>query len=222
MWTRAMAMAKTSLRQEGWKESRHLLKWMSGGWRELKVSGIDLRAGNVIEHAGKVMQVVSSQYTQGMARAVGHVQAELKDIKTGNKVQQRFRSDEKVERLSLEHKKYDYLYDEGSSVVLMDPETFEQIHLDKKVLGNKAVFLVDSMPVTVMFVGSDPVMAAIPEKVTLQVMETEPPMKHAQANPGYKPAVLENGVKVQVPHFVATGNSIVVNTEDLSFQKRAK
>lgn len=215
-------MAKTSLRQDAWKEGKRFLRWMEGGWRGLRVSGIDLRAGNVIEHAGKVMQVVSSQYTQGMARAVGHVQAELKDLKTGTKVQQRFRSDEKIERLALEQKKYDYLYDEGSTVVLMDPDTFEQINLDKEVLGSKAMFLVDSMPVTVMFIGNDPVMAAIPDKVTLQVAETEPPMKNAQANPGYKPAVLENGVKVQVPHFISTGNSIVIKTEDLTFQKRAK
>jgi elongation factor P len=151
-----------------------------------------------------------------------YMQVEMKNIKTGNKLNQRFNSSEYVEKAQLEQRDFQFLYMEGNNLILMDLETFEQMHLGKEILGDKLPFLEDNMVVTLELYEEKPLNITLPSTVTLTVVETDPVIKGATATASYKPAILTNGVRVMVPPYLVTGESIVVKTEDSTFVERAK
>ncbi|MXV34958.1 MULTISPECIES: elongation factor P [unclassified Saccharibacter] len=180
-----------------------------------------IRAGQVIEHNGRRWSVLKQQIlTPGKGGAF--IQVEMRDIKTGNKSNERWRTADTVERLITEDRDYIYSYMDGDNIVLMDPETFEQTMLPKDILGDQLPFLQDNMEVGIKLVEGDPVGATIPSQVTLEVAEADPVVKGQTASSSYKPAKLSNGVKVMVPPFVAAGERIVVRTDDASYVERAK
>jgi len=180
-----------------------------------------IRAGQVIEHDGRRWTVLKQQIiTPGKGGAF--IQVEMRDLKTGNKTNERWRTADTVERLMTEEKEYTYSYTDGSNLVLMDPETFEQTHIPADLLGSAAPFLQDNMAVTVDLVEGDPVGIHLPQTVILEVVEADPVVKGQTAASSYKPAKLSNGVKTSVPPFIETGERIVVRTEDSSYVERAK
>jgi len=180
-----------------------------------------IRAGQVIEHDGRRWTVLKQQIiTPGKGGAF--IQVEMRDLKTGNKTNERWRTADTVERLQTDNKDYTYSYTDGDNMVLMDPETFEQTHVPVALLGDSAPFLQDNMTIDVDLVEGEPVGAHLPATVTLEIVEADPVVKGQTAASSYKPAKLSNGVKTSVPPFIETGERIVVRTEDGSYVERAK
>jgi elongation factor P len=180
-----------------------------------------IRAGQVIEHDGRRWTVLKQQIiTPGKGGAF--IQVEMRDLKTGNKTNERWRTADTVERLQTDNKDYTYSYTEGDNMVLMDPETFEQSHIPLELLGDAAAFLQDNMTIDVDLVEGEPVGAHLPATVVLEIVEADPVVKGQTAASSYKPAKLSNGVKTLVPPFIETGERIVVRTEDGSYVERSK
>jgi elongation factor P len=180
-----------------------------------------IRAGQVIEHDGNRWTVLKQQIiTPGKGGAF--IQVEMRNLKTGNKTNERWRTADTVERLTTEEKEYTYSYTDGQNLVLMDTETYEEAHVPSELMGDAAPFLQDQMVLTVDLVEGDPVAIRLPQQVTLEVVEADPVVKGQTASSSYKPAKLSNGVKVMVPPFIETGERIVVRTEDGSYVERAK
>lgn len=180
-----------------------------------------IRAGQVIEHNGRRWTVLKQQIlTPGKGGAF--IQVEMRDLLTGNKTNERWRTADTVERLVTEDKDYTYSYMDGSNIVLMDPETFEQTMLPQDILGEQLPFLQDNMTLGVKLVEGDAVAVTLPPQVILEVTEADPVVKGQTASSSYKPAMLENGVKTMVPPFIEAGERIVVRTDDASYVERAK
>ncbi len=188
----------------------------------MKIDGNEIRPGNVIEHQGRLWRAVKIQHVKP-GKGGAYLQVELKDIRDGTKLNERFRSSESVERVRLEQKSYQFLYADGDEYTFMDTETYEQITVDKDLIGDDAVqFLQDGMTVTIEFYEESPIGITLPEKVTLRVAEADPVVKGQTAASSYKPAILENGVKILVPPHVEAGMRVVVSTADGSYVERAK
>jgi elongation factor P len=180
-----------------------------------------IRAGQVIEHDGRRWTVLKQQIiTPGKGGAF--IQVEMRDLKTGNKTNERWRTADTVERLQTDNKDYTYSYTDGENMVLMDPETFEQSHIPLELLGDAAPFLQDNMTIDVDLVEGEPVGAHLPATVVLEIVEADPVVKGQTAASSYKPAKLSNGVKTLVPPFIEVGERIVVRTEDGSYVERSK
>ncbi|MGI4953839.1 MAG: elongation factor P [Janthinobacterium lividum] len=180
-----------------------------------------IRAGQVLDHDGNRWTVLKQQIiTPGKGGAF--IQVEMRNLRTGNKTNERWRTADTVERLQTSEKDYTYSYTDGDNIVLMDPETFEQTLIPVGLLGDLAPFLQDNMEVTVDMVESDPVAIRLPATVILEVVEADPVVKGQTATSSYKPAKLSNGIKVDVPPFIDAGTRIVVRTEDSTYVERAK
>jgi elongation factor P len=186
----------------------------------MKIDGNSIRPGNVIEHKGGLWRAVKTQHTQP-GKGGAYLQVELKNLRDGSKLNERFRSSEKVERARLEQKDYQYLYQEGNMFNFMNQDTYEQISISDEDIGDDAVFLQDGMQVQIEFHEETPLGVSLPEKVTLEVTETEPVVKGQTASSSYKPATLENGLRVGVPPFVNAGDRIVVSTAEREYVSRA-
>lgn len=187
----------------------------------VKIIANDIRPGNILEHNGKLWQVAKIMHTQP-GKGGAYMQVEMKDIKTGTKLNERFRSSETVEKARLDTKDFQYLYGDDSSVTLMDLESYDQITVSKELVGDAAPFLQDGMSVTVEVYEETPLIVHLPETVVLEIVEADAVVKGQTAASSYKPAVLENGVRTLVPPFIETGTKIVVRTADASYVERAK
>lgn len=148
-------------------------------------------------------------------------QVELKNLINGTKLNERFRAAETVEKVRLEQKDFTFLYEQGDALVFMDDESYEQLELDKDFVGERAAFLQDGMKVTVELHEERPIGISLPDQVTLMITEADPVVKGQTAASSYKPAVLENGVRVMVPPFISSGEKIVVDTSELTYIRRA-
>lgn len=187
----------------------------------MKIDGSAVRMGMVIEWQNKLWLVVKHEIrTPGNLRSFNQV--ELKDLKTGTKNTPRFASDEKIERVSLDSKKCNFLYAEGDSLVFMDNENYEQFTLPAEMLGQSRPFLQDGMTVDIETYEGKPLSVKLPQKVKMKIVEADPVVKGQTAASSYKPAILENGVRVMVPPFIPVGETIVVDTSTLEYVERAK
>ncbi len=185
-----------------------------------KINGNEIRPGNVLEHdAGLWVAVKVNHVKPGKGGAFAQV--EMKNLRDGRKLNERFRSDDKVERVRLEQKDQQFLYENDDMLVFMDMETFEQLELPADILGDRRPFLQDGMTVTIEYYGEEALNVTLPQKVVFTVVETEPVVKGQTAANSYKPAILDNGVRVMVPPFVGTDEAIVVNTETFEYAERA-
>lgn len=187
----------------------------------MKVAAITLRKGNVMDYNGKLMQVTGYEIMQP-GKGASVIQVEMRDIRTGNKDNVRFRTQEMVERVRLEQAKFQYLFSDEESCTFMNTETYEQLGVSKEVIGEQAIFLQDGMEVSIETFEGEPLGVQLPDFVTMEIVEAEPVVKGQTATTSYKPAILENGAKVMVPPHVGTGTRVVVRTEDFSYVERAK
>ncbi|MFK7943954.1 MAG: elongation factor P [Paracoccaceae bacterium] len=185
-----------------------------------KINGNEIRRGNIIEHNGGLWVAVKTDHVKP-GKGGAFAQVELKNLRNGSKLNERFRSADKVERVRLEQKDQQFLYETDGMLVFMDNETYEQIELPSDILGDARAFLQDGMSVKIEYYESEALSAALPEKVTCQVAETEPAIKGQTAANSFKPAVLDNGVRIMIPPFVEQGTSVIVNTETLEYVERA-
>lgn len=186
----------------------------------MKVNGNQIKPGNVIEHQGSLWVAVKAQAVKpGKGGAFNQV--ELKNLINGSKLNERFRATESVEKVRLEQKEFQYLYEQGDALVFMDNETYEQLELQKDFVGDRAAFLQDGMSVTVELHEEKPIGISLPDQVVLEVTEAEPVVKGQTATSSYKPAMLENGVRCMVPPFISVGEKIIVDTNEISYLRRA-
>jgi elongation factor P len=186
----------------------------------MKINGNEIRPGNVIQHKGALWVAVKAQAVKP-GKGPAYAQVALKNAIDGTKLNERFRASETVERVRLEQKDYQYLYAEGDMLTFMDTDTYEQIALPREFLEERAAFLQDGMTVTVESHEGKPIGVSLPDQVTLEVVEADPVVKGQTAASSYKPAKLENGVRILVPPFVGAGERVVVNTNELTYVRRA-
>ncbi|KAG0569495.1 hypothetical protein M758_6G091000 [Ceratodon purpureus] len=198
---------------------------VGGIWRQqvrhAKVNGSEVKQGNVIERKGRIYQVLKTQHTQ-QGRGGATIQVELRDVQSGLKLTERFRTSESIERVFVDEKPYTFLYMEDSSVVLMEPKSFEQLELSKDMLGHGAAYLSDGMEVMVQQYNGQPFSATVPPKVTCTVSEAEPYFKGQSATPTYKRVVLENGQTILAPSFITAGDRVVIDTAENAYVTREK
>ena len=202
--------------------NRHLPKKSSNfsRFQMPKINGNEIRPGNVLEHDGGLWAAVKVNHVKP-GKGGAFAQVELKNLRDGRKLNERFRSEDKVEQVRLEQKDQQFLYESDGKLVFMDSETFEQIELDAELLGDRRPFLQDGMTATIEYYGDEALSMSIPQKVTCKVAETEPVVKGQTAANSYKPAILDNGVRIMIPPFVGEGEDIIVNTELFEYSERA-
>ena len=186
----------------------------------MKINGNEIRPGNVLEHNGGLWVAVKTDHVKP-GKGGAFAQVELKNLRNGSKLNERFRSADKVERVRLEQKDQQFLYETDGMLTFMDNETFEQVELPADLLGDRRPFLQDGMTVTIEYHESEALNVSLPEKVVCTVEETEPVVKGQTAANSYKPAVLDNGVRITVPPFVGQGEQVVVMTETYEYLERA-
>jgi len=190
-------------------------------WKQtMKIKGNAVRPGMVLEHNGGLWLAVRSQHTMP-GKGGAFQQVELKNVRTGSKLNERFRATEDVERVRLDQREYQYLYADDHLLTFMNTETFEQIEIEKELVGDGNSYLQDGMVVTIESYEGQPIGLTLPETVVLEITETEAVVKGQTAAASYKPATLENGLRILVPPFIENGTSVVVNTVDGSYAKRA-
>ena len=187
----------------------------------MKIGGNEIRPGYVIEHKNSLWVAVKIQHTQP-GKGGAYLQVELKNLKNGTKLNERFRSAETVERVRLDEKDYQYLYADGDMIECMDQESFEQASIPGTLFGDSLPFLQDSMIIKVISYEGDIVGVELPETVVMDIVEAEPVVKGQTASSSYKPAVLENGVRIMVPPHIESGTKVVVNTSDSTYVERFK
>jgi elongation factor P len=203
---------------EVWCKARRFSAFLQD---KMKINGNEIRPGNVIEHDGTLWVAVKAQAVKP-GKGPAYNQVELKNLIDGRKLNNRFGSDERVERARIDTKDFQFLYREGDMLVFMDTDTYDQINLAEEFVGERAAFLQDGMTVTLELYGEKPIGISLPDQVTLAITETEPTIKGQTAASSYKPAVLENGVRVMVPPFISSGERIVVDTNEVAYVRRAE
>ncbi len=187
----------------------------------MKINAIDLKPGNVLEHQNKLWLVVKRELVQP-GKGGAFAQVEIRDLRSGNKATERFRTQETVERVRLDEKEMQFLYVEGDQATFMDSDTFEQVNVPRELIGDPADFLQDGMVCQVMLYEGTPLSLEMPPSVVMQVVEADPVVRGQTASSSYKPGKLENGRRVMIPPFIEAGTRIVVNTADASYVERAK
>jgi elongation factor P len=185
-----------------------------------KINGNEIRPGNIIEHDNGLWGAVKVSHVKP-GKGGAFAQVELKNLRDGRKLNERFRSEDKVEQVRLEQKDQQFLYESDGRLVFMDSQTYEQTEIDAELLGDRRPFLQDGMTATVEYYGDEALNVSLPQKVICTIVETEPVVKGQTAANSFKPAILDNGVRVMVPPFVGTDERIVVNTDTMEYSERA-
>lgn len=188
----------------------------------MKINGSAIRTGNVIEVDGRVWRVIKHNIVSpGKGGAFNQI--EIRDVKTGNKSNMKYRSDETVEQLRVEEKELQFLFADGDQFTFMDQESFEQLTVNREMIGDPADFLTDGMIATMQFIeGQGVVGVELPLNAIGTIVEADAVVKGQTAASSYKPAILDNGARVMVPPFIGTGEKIVVNIRERTYVERAK
>ncbi len=187
----------------------------------MKISGVDIRPGNIIEYEGGIWRAAKIQHTQP-GKGGAYMQVEMKNLIDGRKTNVRFRSAETVEKVRLDTKDFQYLYHDGDMLVFMDKETYEQISIPEETIGEPAAFLQDGMDVVMELYDEKPISVQLPDQIEATIVEADAVVKGQTASSSYKPAILENGVRVMVPPHIASGTRIVVDPYTQEYVKRAE
>jgi elongation factor P len=185
-----------------------------------KINGNEIRPGFVLDYDGGLWAAVKVSHVKP-GKGGAFAQVELKNLRDGRKLNERFRSEDKVDSVRLENKDQQFLYETDGKLVFMDNETFEQTELDADLLGERRPFLQDGMTATIEYYGDEALNVSLPAKVTCVVAETEPVVKGQTAAKSFKPAVLDNGVRIMIPPFIGVDEAVIVNTETMEYSERA-
>jgi elongation factor P len=186
----------------------------------MKMNSVDIRPGNILEYQGGLWRAVKIQHTQP-GKGGAYMQVELKNLIDGRKTNERFRSAETVEKVRLDTRDFQFLFAEGDQLTFMDKESYDQISLARDLLGDAADFLTDGMDVVMETYEEKPISVQLPDQIEAVIRDTEAVVKGQTASSSYKPATLENGVRVMVPPFVTAGTKIVVDTYEREYIRRA-
>ena len=188
----------------------------------MNMNANSIRAGNILRYKNDLWVVSKTPMHTMPGKGGAFVQVEMKNVKSGTKLNERFRSNEDVERVYLDDRAYQYLYRDDDVVTLMDNESFEQLTVPNELFGERLPFLQDGMVVKIESFEEKPISAHLPEHVILKIVEAEAVIKGQTATSSFKPALLENGVRVMVPPFVEADTMVIVRTEDATYVKRAE
>jgi len=187
----------------------------------MKILGNEIKPGMIIEHKDDLWSVLKTQHVKpGKGGAFNQV--ELKGIKKGTKLNERFRSSDTVERAILDEKKFSFLYEDENNCHFMDQTNFEQIQINKKLIGEKSKLLKENMEVNLQFHEDEPLSVDLPSFVELKIETTDTAIKGQTASSSYKPATLENGIKIMVPPFINAEDKIILDTRTLEYVKKVK
>ncbi len=185
----------------------------------MKISGNEIKPGMLIEHKNDLWEVLKTQHVKpGKGGAFNQV--EMKSINKNTKLNERFRSSDTVEKASVEENKYTYIYDDEINFFFMEQKTFEQINIKKEMLGEKGKFLKENLEVTISFYENQPISVELPNQINCKVEITDVALKGQTVSSSYKPATLDNGIKIQVPPFVESGDQIVIDTRTIEYIKK--
>lgn len=187
----------------------------------MKINAIDLKPGNFLEHQGKLWIVVKRELVQP-GKGGAFAQVELRDVRSGTKLNERFRTQETVERVRMDEKEMQFLFFDGDQATFMDNETYEQTTVNRDMIGEPADFLREGMMCTIQIYEGTPMSVTIPQSVVMEVVEADPVVRGQTASSSYKPGKLENGRRIMIPPHIEAGTKVVVNTADGSYLERAK
>ena len=185
----------------------------------MKISANEIKPGMLIEHKNDLWEVLKTQHVKpGKGGAFNQV--EMKSVNKNTKMNERFRSSETVEKAAVEESKYSYLYKDENNYYFMHTKTFEQININKKILNEKGNFLSENLEVTISFYDDKPISVELPNQINCKVVTTDIALKGQTVSSSYKPATLENGIKIQVPPFIESGDTIIVDTRSIEYIKK--
>ena len=185
----------------------------------MKINAGEIRVGMLLEHKNDLWQVLKTQHVKP-GKGGAFAQVEMKSVNKNTKLNERFRSSETVEKASLEEISYNFLYEDENKYFFMEPKSFEQIEIKKDLVGEKGRLLTENLKVTVSFYNEIPISVDLPNQVNCQVETTDAALKGQTVSSSYKPAILDNGLNVQVPPFIEAGDKIVVDTRNLEYVKK--
>ena len=185
----------------------------------MKIYASEIRVGMLIEYKDDLWQVLKTQHVKP-GKGGAFAQVEMKSVGKNTKLNERFRSSESVEKASLEEINYNYLYDDENNYIFMDPKTFEQIEIKKDIVGEKGKLLTENLQVSVSFYNENPISIELPNQVTCKIETTDVALKGQTVSSSYKPATLDNGLNIQVPPFIDSGDEVIVDTRTLEYIKK--
>ena len=185
----------------------------------MKINAGEIRVGMLLEYKNDLWQVLKTQHVKP-GKGGAFAQVEMKSLNKNTKLNERFRSSETVEKASLEETKYNYLYEDENSHFFMEPKSFEQIEIKKNIVGEKGKLLIENLEVSVNFYDSKPISIDLPNQVSCKIETTDAALKGQTVSSSYKPAILNNGLSIQVPPFIESGDEIIIDTRTLEYIKK--
>ena len=185
----------------------------------MKINAGEIRVGMLLEHKNDLWQVLKTQHVKP-GKGVAFAQVKIKSVNKNTKLNERFRSSETVEKASLEEMNFNFLYDDENNYFFMNPKTFEQIEIKKDIIGEKGKLLTENLEVSVSFYNDSPISVDLPNQVTCKIESTDAALKGQTVSSSYKPAVLDNGLNIQVPPFIEAGDEVIIDTRDLTYVKK--
>ena len=185
----------------------------------MKIQGNEIKPGMLIEHKGDLWEVLKTQHVKpGKGGAFNQV--EMKSINNRTKLNERFRSSDSVEKASIDEQKYNFLYEDEIDYYFINQKSFEQVNINKKIVGDKGKLLTENLEVTISFHDENPLLVDLPNQIECKVDSTDVALKGQTVSSSYKPAILENGLKIQVPPFIETGDAIMIDTRNVEYIKK--
>ena len=185
----------------------------------MKISGNEIKPGMLLEHKDDLWEVLKTQHVKpGKGGAFNQV--EMKSLNKNTKLNERFRSSDTVEKASIDEINYSYLYQDENNYFFMEPKTFEQLEIKKQILGEKGKFLQENLEVKISFYNENAISVELPKQINCKIESTDATVKGQTVSSSYKPAILENGVKIQVPPFIENGDEIIIDTRNMDYIKK--
>ena len=185
----------------------------------MKINASEIRVGMLLEYKNDLWQVLKTQHVKP-GKGGAFAQVEMKSMNKNTKLNERFRSSESVEKASLEETAFNYLYSDENNLFFMDPKTFEQIEINKQLVGDKSKLLTENLEVSVSFYNEKPISVELPNQVKCKIDTTDAALKGQTVSSSYKPAILHNGLNIQVPPFIESGDEVIVDTRTLEYIKK--
>jgi len=185
----------------------------------MKLYASEIRVGMLIEYKNDLWQVLKTQHVKP-GKGGAFAQVEMKSVNKNTKLNERFRSSESVEKASLDETKFNYLYDDETDYHFMDPKSYEQINIKKETIGEKGKMLTENLEVSISFYNEEPLTVELPNQVTCTIDTTDVALKGQTVSSSYKPATLDNGINIQVPPFIESGDKIIVDTRTMEYIKK--
>ena len=185
----------------------------------MKINAGEIRVGMLLEHKNDLWEVLKTQHVKP-GKGGAFAQVEMKSVNKSTKLNERFRSSETVEKASLDETNFNFLYEDENNYFFIQPKTFEQIEIKKNIVGEKGKLLTENLEVSVSFYNDAPISVELPNQVTCKIDTTDAALKGQTVSSSYKPAVLDNGLNIQVPPFIEAGDEVIVDTRNLEYVKK--